>query len=321
MDDSASIDFTNDTFFDKGEGGGLLIADGVHMFLLDNEARGNARKTCELYGRYCGLFQKFEEQRQKRYVHEITGPDVTEFLLTFRRKNCKPGHIKLIRTVIRVFLNFMIDAGYLDKMPKIAQIKYRPERLYVPTIIEWQTIMQALGNPRDQLMLMLMCDTGVRLAECSQLTWGDVDFQTQILTIRRGKGGKSRRVAMGSTLTKSLLAYRTHLVGRGYSVDDDSILFITSTGNPLGRTGIVAVWRRVSEKTGIKCSSHAWRRFYAKNAAVAQGMPLEVLRESMGHSSLETTALYLGRLTDADLQSARRHSPVDGLKRIDKKRG
>lgn len=318
--DGTIIDFANYAYFGKGTNKNLLISDAIEMFILDNEARGNAEKTIESYRRYIHWFQEYQERHEKPYVHQIRGTDITAFLLEFRNANKKPSYIKLLRSVIRIFLNFLIDSDYLDSMPKFAQIKYRPERLYVPTVAQWKAIMDALDNPRDKLILMLMSDTGVRLAECAALTWEDIDFQNQILTITRGKGGKSRRVAMGSTLTKNLIAYHKHLIARGYNPQPDSIIFITHHGRPLERNGIASIWRRVSEKTGIRCSSHAWRRFFAKNAAVTQGMPLEVLRAAMGHASLETTAQYLGQLTDADLKSARQHSPVDGLKRLGKKR-
>ena len=60
----------------------------------------------------------------------------------------------------------------------------------------------------DLLMVLLGAHAGLRVSEMVALQWRDVDFQTRKLLVRRGKGGKTRRVSLSNTLTQALWEQR-----------------------------------------------------------------------------------------------------------------
>lgn len=59
---------------------------------------------------------------------------------------------------------------------------------------------------RDQALLWVLYDTGIRLAEVAGLTLGSLDSRTGVLTVR-GKGDKERRVALGANALSALRRY------------------------------------------------------------------------------------------------------------------
>ena len=80
----------------------------------------------------------------------------------------------------------------------------RPEHLpVVLTHDETQAVIGALhGVPR--LMALLLYGAGLRLLECCRLPLQDVDFATNQITIRDGKGGKDRMTMLPATVKPDL---------------------------------------------------------------------------------------------------------------------
>ncbi|MFF9235135.1 MULTISPECIES: tyrosine-type recombinase/integrase [unclassified Streptomyces] len=71
---------------------------------------------------------------------------------------------------------------------------------------------------RDEAIVRLMIETGVRAGEVVAMGTGDVDLRSGMAAVRRGKGGKSRTVPFGAqtgrAIDRYLRARRTHaLVG------------------------------------------------------------------------------------------------------------
>lgn len=65
----------------------------------------------------------------------------------------------------------------------------------------------ALRYRRDEAMIRLMFETGMRAGECVALEMTDVDLAQQIATVRRGKGGKGRTVPFGPDAALALDRY------------------------------------------------------------------------------------------------------------------
>lgn len=61
---------------------------------------------------------------------------------------------------------------------------------------------------RDEAMLRLMAETGLRAGECVALEVGDLDLMAGTVIVRRGKGGKGRVVPFGSQTARALDRYR-----------------------------------------------------------------------------------------------------------------
>ncbi|BCT76923.1 tyrosine recombinase XerC [Sinomonas cyclohexanicum] len=61
---------------------------------------------------------------------------------------------------------------------------------------------------RDEAMLRLMAETGMRAGECVALEARDLDLMAGTVVIRRGKGGKGRVVPFGPQTARALDRYR-----------------------------------------------------------------------------------------------------------------
>ena len=134
-------------------------------------------------------------------------------------------------------------------------------------------------------MILISLNTGIRRGELFSLEWVDVDFSLQRIKIlgEKSKSGNTRFVPLNS---ESLDVLRQWELGRG----DDQLVFPSKGGNQF--TTIKTAWRRLLVQAEVKCFRwHDMRHTFASNL-VSNGVDLYVVKELLGHSSLEMTEIY-----------------------------
>jgi integron integrase len=96
------------------------------------------------------------------------------------------------------------DIGYVNGVVRAN----RPKRL--PTVLTRQELRSIFGNldGSEWTMAMLLYGAGLRLMECLQLRVKDVDFSTNEIRVRSGKGDKDRVTMLPGAVKAPLL---THL--------------------------------------------------------------------------------------------------------------
>ena len=141
---------------------------------------------------------------------------------------------------------------------------------------------------RDYVILLLLLDTGMRVAEIGSLRVENV-HDTYIKV--EGKGRKEREIGIHPEMSKLLWKY-VHKYR--HAVDGEPLLFVGRRG-PLGVYGIQYVVRSIKQKTGlshIKLSAHVFRHTHSK-MYMENGGELFKLSRELGHSSIQTTKIYL----------------------------
>lgn len=72
---------------------------------------------------------------------------------------------------------------------------------YTPDEVE---ALLGVAEGPDKVMVLLGAHAGLRIAEMAALRWPDIDWRTKELVVRKGKGGKTARVAMTKRLREAL---------------------------------------------------------------------------------------------------------------------
>lgn len=125
-----------------------------------------------------------------------------------------------------------------------------------------------------------------------------------------GKGNKERFVYVGSRALHAVWLYLTTERPQCQQVRVDPV-FLTFDGYPMDRDNLRKAIQRLGKEVVPRVYPHLLRHTGAV-WRLRNGMNLEMLREFLGHSSLETTRQYLTGLTDEDVaQAAGRTSPGD----------
>ncbi|MGI4788211.1 MAG: tyrosine-type recombinase/integrase, partial [Janthinobacterium lividum] len=230
----------------------------------------------------------------------------------------RPRTVDTYHGHLRTFFQWTLTQGALTVSPMalISGPVCRADQIQPFTPDQVEAILAACRQTqqprRDEAMIMLLVDTGVRASELCGLKHQDLDLTEKRITVL-GKGGKKRTIYFGQRSTKALWTY----LG-GKPVDPDAPLFpserASAKGNHLSRYGLRDMIGRLEEKagiTGVRCSAHTFRHSFAISFLRGGGQ-VYALKEIMGHTDLKMTLKYVA-LAEADLASQRRFSPGDQL--------
>lgn len=143
---------------------------------------------------------------------------------------------------------------------------------------------------RDQAMVFLMLHAGLREAEVVDLDWSDLALcpRSGQAVIRKGKGDKERKVPLSAEARRALAAWSAVAdpFGGGGPV---------FTGKGSTRLTTRQVQRRVGQigrQAGVQVTPHQLRHSFAKRL-VDERQPLTLVQDLLGHSRLDTTAVYV----------------------------
>ena len=122
----------------------------------------------------------------------------------------------------------------------------------------------------------------------------DVDLQNKIICVREGKGKKDRIVPLNYRLIDFLKEY---LKDREKEKRVCPYFFVTlRKDEKLGEVAIKRLVQKLRDKSGIYFYPHLLRHTFAV-LMLQGGCDLFVLSKMMGHSSIETTTIYLTATT------------------------
>ena len=164
-------------------------------------------------------------------------------------------------------------------------------------------LLDACTNCRDQLLLLLLAETGFRIGELLGVRYvEDVDYQRCRIRVEprtdneneaRAKYEENRWAKVSKDTFDILLFYYAKYRDL---LKESEYLFITLTGENAGRAltedAVNAMMRRLQEKTQIKVTSHMLRHYFA-NERRKNGWSLELISQALGHRNLQTTINYL----------------------------
>ena len=143
---------------------------------------------------------------------------------------------------------------------------------------------------RDRAVLELLYASGLRVSEIHGLTLHDLDLRAGWVLVL-GKGGKERRVPVGSKALEALAAYlergRPTLTG-----GRETALFVNRFGTPLSVRGIRRLVEAAATAVGAgQRNPHALRHSFATHL-LEGGADLRSVQELLGHASLSSTQIY-----------------------------
>jgi integrase/recombinase XerD len=188
------------------------------------------------------------------------------------------------------FGKFLIAEGILEDSFLTDSKRYKPRRHLPPkrlTVDEegLQMLLSACESLYERALLTLLSNTGLRATELCNLKVGDLELDKGYLTVRLGKGNKSRVVGLNQLTVDVLRAYLRTITPK------QTLAFVNNVGLPLDRNGLYQRLERIGKKSGVKVNPHALRRaFVTINAN--KGRPLQMLQMACGHSSIKTTMGY-----------------------------
>jgi site-specific recombinase XerD len=187
---------------------------------------------------------------------------------------------------------------------KLQNAKTLPEVL---TIKQVHSIIDACTAERVAVYFWTVYSLGLRMQEGLNLQVGDIDAQRGMVHVHRGKGAKDRYVPLPTSTLNWLRRYwATHRHPRLLFPAEANNHQESATAKTTMRTSTVqGAMKKITRKIGFgkKVSIHTLRHSYGTHLHEA-GVSLKAIQQYLGHSSLQTTMVYL-HLTDSAEVNAR----------------
>jgi integrase len=273
-------------------------------FLTAKSAAGKATRTLRWYGDLIGAYLDYGEDHGLSWWHTET---MERFQAHLWQRGFKPNSVDCYYRAIRAWCNWLVKRKLMPA-PSPVEAMERPARPSDPvphvTLSEFTLLLKSIEGDdwtacRDRSLLLLLYWSGLRVAELLGLRVADVDVAKRLVTVHRGKGGKSRLVPCAPDLAVNLLAY---LLARPGVVGD--ALFVSNDGyggvrGSLTVDGIRQMLRRRCKAAGLRyMHPHLFRHGFAM-LFLNNGMQLSAVSAAMGHSSQQiTTDIYAHWLSD-----------------------
>lgn len=239
------------------------------------------------------------------------------------------SQIKNLNKLLKSFLNYAVDEGYILKNPcsgkKIAMPgeseinleENEDEEIVVFTDEEIKYIKNALAGNRIQALILLDLGTGLRQGELLALKWSDISDGYKELKVQRSikqvkiiaadetseyktivqtpkTKGSVRTVPIPSNLIPILEQHKVtqqeEKEKAGSSYKDTGFIFTTETGNNIDTRNLRRAYERMLKKAGVEYKKfHAIRHTYATKL-FQKDVPLKTVQKLLGHSDISITA-------------------------------
>ena len=146
---------------------------------------------------------------------------------------------------------------------------------------------------RDRAILEVLYSTGIRRSELCHLNQGDLDFDRGVLRIEQGKGNKDRYVPIGERAVKWIEKYLVDVRPRLCPALNEPALFLNTLGLRMNPNRLGSQIHQIISAAGIgkQGSCHLFRHTFA-TLLLENGCDVRYVQEMLGHSKLETTAVY-----------------------------
>jgi integrase/recombinase XerD len=333
-------------------GENYLPINPVNNYLRYLEALERSPNTVKNYAHHLKLFWQFISQKHIDWK-EVSEPHLADFILWLRSPDPRVLSIqeqeakrteKTINTIMSVIFGFyeFHQRNGTVKAPEVYQYTNPPNRKYKPLLYEMtkskaiktkllklkepktfpgtltteqvQELVDNCKNIRNQFLIKLLFETGIRIGEALGLRHEDIDSvagKNEIHIVPRDDNTndarnkpKAERIVQASGNLMRL--YGRYIIDEYPDVDSDYVfvnIWKGEIGSPMRYSTVRGLFRSLKKKTNIDAYSHLLRHTHATDL-IRSGMDMTYVQKRLGHSSVQTTINTYVHVDDSDMKQA-----------------
>ena len=289
----------------------------IQRFLdwLQYERRYSLRTVGE-YGDDLRAFAELLGGEQQFDPSRADTTDVKAWMVEMLDSGLSPRTVKRRLSALRSFYKYLLRQGLVKrditqgviapKTDKPLPVFFRESEMEKEQAIGERELDELMHNPdkeatpkevfertRDNLIISILYQTGMRRAEIVGLTDGDIDLREGQIRVF-GKRRKERVVPIGERLCSEIEAYME--VRQGFETPDKLLLTTVKRDGTIAPMKAAAVYAMVRERMGEvstlkKHSPHVLRHTFA-TTMLNNGADIRTIQTLLGHASLSATQVY-----------------------------
>lgn len=215
-----------------------------------------------------------------------------------------PCGMKSVFPAVKSFLKFLYESKLIDielhnSLPEHCSprrvIRYGFSNEELQSILESVDRTSSTGK-RDYAIMLLGIHAGLRVVDIANLTFKNIDWLKREIKITQHKTGKPLITPIQDTVLEAIAEY----ILEGRPESDSSFIFLSNSKpfRALANRSASLIATRYIKKSKIDTKSiprrgfHSFRRTFGANLLQSQ-IPLEMLSELLGHSSIDNSKPYL----------------------------
>jgi site-specific recombinase XerD len=229
-------------------------------------------------------FNRMLCKKSQKTPDEISPDDVKRFMAGMERGGHSASTMNLAYSAIKFFFRNVLGKDGIRWQRRPKQDKVLPSVLSKEEI---KKILDTEGNPRNRILLMLVCSAGLRVSEAVAVKREHIDIDRRTAYVKAGKGRKDRCTILSEKAIPFLKEYCER-----YGIQ--MWLFPgQSTYKPLSIRSAQRIFENAIQKAGIakKTSIHGLRHTFATHL-LENGTDIRYIQALLGHSSVRTTERY-----------------------------
>ncbi len=268
----------------------------IQEYLQELTARGVSEHTLLSYRNALTRFARWCKGQGHSW-RDVGGQEIRAYRNALVAENLRPTTVNQYLTILHAFYGYLVETGVLKGNPvatrlvKVRQPQRQPRYLKPNEVQAVLEVIDALPLA-EQVAFRLMLYAGLRVGEVARLEPADVMTIRGRVVIRvLGKGNKERLAPIVDAKTAVQVqnlafqrAQESSLIGRTVQQLKDRA-------------------KQIAKCSGVRFHCHRARHTFATNL-LAQGVPLDTIQESLGHSSITTTQRYAKTLPESVLKIA-----------------
>lgn len=233
-------------------------------------------------------------------IYNVNYNDVKKYLLSLYNKKYKVSSIDRYISSLRSYYSYLYDNGLVNRnMFKYISLPRKEKLLpkYVNSndldIIFDSIKLDNKVGIRNRLIFELLYATGIRVSELCNICISDIDINQRTIRIV-GKGNKERIVIFNHTCSDILSLYLDEARCLFLNGKNSKYLFIgMNKTNHLSVRSVELIIDKVILNAGINknITPHTIRHTFATHL-LNEGCDILIVKELLGHSSLDTTGIY-----------------------------
>lgn len=261
----------------------MNISKAINDFLFDVSCF-KSKDTYRFYQSHFNCILNYFQSINVNVIDDINSNSIKKYIIYLRSKDISNNTINKRILCIRLLLKSIKRFDILDELDSIPKLKISKKTFQYLTFNQVTKFLDYISNSNisleSKLIFRLLLDTGIRLNELVNIKVPNIDLANNCILIDVSKTHNERYVFFTNDTKDNYLVpflktcYNFNLIS-------------------LSKSGISSLFFRANLKLNFQhFSPHMLRHTYA-TILINNNTNLEFIRQTLGHSSLDTTKRYL----------------------------
>ncbi len=258
--------------------------------------------TITAYQSDLAQFSEFASERLGvESAAEVAAKDIRTWIISLLEdESVQASSVNRKISSLRAFFRHELAAGRVEKNPTAGVIAPK-NRKKLPVYVDKKDMERLFSDDlfaddyegrRDQMILEVFYETGIRLSELINIRRLDVNLGNNTIKVM-GKRSKERVIPFGNRMSELLTIYFEYYEKNVVAESENYYIFVTARGGKLYPEAVYRIVRKYLDMvtTISKRSPHVIRHTFATHM-LNNGADLNAIKAILGHSSLAATQIY-----------------------------